>query len=152
AAPGQEHGFVHMSQLFKCAPAGAEPRPGAGLKATRRNGRSLVIDIHCHLAVPAADELMRPHMAGQLSIHTFSSPATDQANREQFGQIGRKLDVIDERIADMDRLGVDVQFISPVPTQYYYFPEGDLGRDASLIVNDAIAAADVRHPDLISLI
>src|SRR5690606_13278543 len=49
--------------------------------------------------------------------------------------------------ADMDRLGIDVQVISPVPTQYYYFAEGDLGREAARIVNDGIAAAVARHPE-----
>ncbi|MFO7276357.1 MAG: amidohydrolase family protein [Pseudomonadota bacterium] len=136
-----------MSRLFKCVPAGAEPRGGTGLQTAKRNGRTVVVDIHCHLGVPAADELMRPHMAGQVSIHTFSSPATEEANRQQFRQIGRKLDVIDERLADMDLLGIDVQVISPLPTQFYYFAEPDLGREASRIVNDGIAAAVARHPE-----
>jgi aminocarboxymuconate-semialdehyde decarboxylase len=127
-------------------PAGAEPRAGHGMQL-RRKGKSLVVDIHCHLNVAAADELMRPHTSGQLSIQTFSSPATDAVNREQFRQIGRKLNAIDERIAEMDQLGIDVQAISPVPTQYYYFAEPDLGRHAARIVNEGIAAAVARHPE-----
>jgi len=108
--------------------------------------KSLVIDIHCHLSIPAADELMRPHVAAH-SFHAFSCPASDEVNRQQFRQIGAKLNVIDARIADMDRLGVDVQAISPVPTQMYYAVDADLGRQASQVVNDGIAAAVARHPD-----
>jgi aminocarboxymuconate-semialdehyde decarboxylase len=127
-------------------PADAEPHRGHGMQL-RRNGKSVVVDIHCHLNVAAADELMRPHTSGQLSIQTFSSPATDAANREQFRQIGRKLNAIDERIAEMDKLGIDIQAISPVPTQYYYFAEPDLGRQAARIVNEGIATAVARHPE-----
>jgi aminocarboxymuconate-semialdehyde decarboxylase len=105
------------------------------------------VDIHCHLNIAAADELMRPHMAGQLSIHTFSSPPTDETNRQQFQRIGRTLNSADERIAEMDRLGIDVQAISPVPTQFYYFAEPGLGREAARLVNDGIATAVARHPD-----
>jgi aminocarboxymuconate-semialdehyde decarboxylase len=108
--------------------------------------KSLVIDIHCHLNIPAADELMRPHVAAH-SFHQFSCPASDEVNRQQFRQIGPQLTVIDARIAYMDRLGVDVQAISPVPTQMYYAVDAELGRQAAQLVNDGIAAAVARHPD-----
>jgi aminocarboxymuconate-semialdehyde decarboxylase len=111
-----------------------------------RNGKNLVVDIHCHLNIPAADELMRPHLS-QHAFHAFSCPASDEVNRQQFRQIGPKLNIIDERIAEMDRFGVDVQAISPVPTQMYYSVDADLGRHGSRIVNDGIAAAVARHPD-----
>src|SRR5690242_12742526 len=107
--------------------------------------KSLVIDIHCHLNIPAADELMRPHVSAH-SFHAFSCPASDEVNRQQFRQIGPKLNVIDARLADMDRFGVDVQAISPVPTQLYYSVDADLGRQAARIVNEGIAAAVARHP------
>ena len=108
--------------------------------------KRFVVDIHCHLNIPAADELMRPHVAAH-SFHAFSCPASDEVNRQQFRQIGAKLNVIDERIADMDRLGVDMQAISPSPPQMYYTVEPDLGRQAARVVNDGIAAAVARHPD-----
>jgi aminocarboxymuconate-semialdehyde decarboxylase len=106
---------------------------------------SLVVDIHCHLNIPAADEFARPHLA-QHAFHAFSSPASDEVNRRQFQQIGRTLNVIDERLADMDRLGIDMQAISPVPPQMYYTLEPGLGREASRLVNDGIAAAVAKHP------
>jgi aminocarboxymuconate-semialdehyde decarboxylase len=89
---------------------------------------------------------MRPHLP-QHAFHAFSCAATDEVNRQQFRAIGAKLNLIDERISQMDRLDVDVQAISPVPTQLYYSVEPDLGRQASRVVNDAIATAVARHPD-----
>ncbi len=127
-------------------PRGTSTSSPGSLQVSRAS-RSRVVDIHCHLNIAAADELMRPHLAGQLSIQTFSCAATDDTNRRQFQRIGRTLNVIDERILDMDRLGVDVQAVSPVPTQYYYFAEPGLGRQAARLVNDGIAAAVARFPD-----
>jgi aminocarboxymuconate-semialdehyde decarboxylase len=132
--------------MSRSTPQETESPEGSAIRISR-NRKSLVVDIHCHLNIPAADELMRPHLAGQLSIHTFSCAATDDTNRKQFERIGRTLNVIDERLAYMDRLGVDIQAISPVPTQYYYFADADLGREAARIVNDGIATAVARHPD-----
>jgi aminocarboxymuconate-semialdehyde decarboxylase len=131
-------------QLFKCAPAGEGASSGSQLRLERR-GKSLVIDIHCHLNVPAADEFVRPYVV-QHAFHAFTSDASEEVNREQFRRIGRTLNVIDERLAEMDRLGVDVQAISPVPPQMYYTLEPELGRQASRIVNDGIAEAVARHP------
>src|SRR5262249_50864482 len=111
-----------------------------------RQGKSFVVDIHCHLNIPAADELMRPHLSPH-PFSAFSCEATDEVNRQQFRQLAPKLNVIDERIGEMDRLGVDVQAISPVPTQLYYSVDPELGRQASRLVNDGIAVAVARHPD-----
>jgi aminocarboxymuconate-semialdehyde decarboxylase len=133
-----------QSQMFKCAPAG-EQTGGGSIFHVEQKGKTLVVDIHCHLNVPAADELMRPHVTAH-SFQAFSSPASDEVNRNQFRQIAGKLNVIDERIGEMDRLGIDVQAISPVPPQMYYTVDADLGRQASRVVNDGIAAAVARHP------
>ena len=116
----------------------------------RRNGRHVVIDIHCHLGVPAADALVRPHQnPAAVSINSFSSPASDEVNRRQFAQIGRKLVSIDDHIADMDAAGVDIQAISPSPGQYNYWAPPELGLQAARIINDGIAEAAARHPDRI---
>lgn len=77
----------------------------------------------------------------------FSSPASDKVNGQMFADIGPKLNGIDARLADMDRLGVDVQAISPSPGQYFYFADAELGRETSRTINDGIAAACAQHPD-----
>jgi aminocarboxymuconate-semialdehyde decarboxylase len=68
-------------------------------------------------------------------------------NSRLFASIGPKLNGVEQRLADMDALGVDVQAISPSPGQYYYFAPPELGRDAARVVNDGIADAVAAHPD-----
>jgi aminocarboxymuconate-semialdehyde decarboxylase len=47
----------------------------------------------------------------------------------------------------MDRMGIDIQAISPAPRQTYYGADPDLGLAASRAVNDFIADLCGRYPD-----
>ncbi|MFC3579158.1 amidohydrolase family protein [Sphingomonas hylomeconis] len=117
-------------------------------QVVRRNGRHFTLDMHCHFAVAAADVLVQASYPGPPpGIHDFTSPQTAAVNRAQFAAIGCKLHGVDERLADMDRLGIDMQAISPSPGQYYYFTDSDVGRSAARLVNDGIAEAVAAHPD-----
>lgn len=111
-------------------------------------GRHLVVDIHCHLGVPAADAIVQAKFPGPPpGINDFTSAKSTEVNRAQFAAIGRTLNTVDQRLADMDRLGIDVQAISPSPGQYFYFTDAETGREAARAVNDGIAAAVADHPD-----
>ena len=109
-------------------------------------GKHLVVDLHCHLNVGAAEALIRAQIANPPNPLAFSSSASNAVNAELFARIGPKLNGVDQRIGDMDALGVDVQAVSPSPGQYYYFAPPELGRDTARIVNDGIAAAVAKHP------
>ena len=114
----------------------------------RARGRHLVVDIHCHLGIPAGDALIQArHPGPPPGINDFTSPKTTQVNQAQFAAIGRTLNTVDQRLTDMDRLGIDVQALSPSPGQYFYFADPDVGRLAARAVNDGIAAAVAGHPD-----
>lgn len=110
-------------------------------------GKHLVVDIHCHLGVPAAEAQIRAAIPGFDFKMPFSSPASDAVTGKLFAKIGPVLNGVEQRLVDMDRLGIDVQAISPSPGQYFYFTEPDLGRDLARTVNDGIAEAVARHPD-----
>lgn len=110
--------------------------------AVQARGAHLVVDIHCHLGIPDADALVQARCPGPPpGIGDFTSPRTIEVNRAQFAAIGRTLNTVDQRLRDMDRLGIDVQAISPSPGQYYYFAPPEVGRAAAQRVNDGIAAA-----------
>ena len=111
-------------------------------------GRHLVVDIHCHLGIPAADAIVQATYPGPPpGINDFTSAKTSEVNRAQFAAIGRTLNTVDTRLQDMDRLGIDVQAISPSPGQYFYFTDPETGRAAARAVNDGIAAAVAATPD-----
>jgi aminocarboxymuconate-semialdehyde decarboxylase len=113
----------------------------------QQSGKYLTVDIHAHLNVPSAAELIRNAVPDAPDPFPFSCAATDAVNGKLFQKIGPKLNGVDSRIADMDQMAVDVQAISPSPGQFYYFAPAEIGRDASRIVNEGIAAAVSKHPD-----
>ncbi len=111
-------------------------------------GKHLVVDIHCHLGIPAADAIVQAKYPGPPpGINDFTSARTSQVNREMFGAMGRTLNTVDTRLQDMDRLGIDVQALSPSPGQYFYYVDPETGRDAARAVNDSMAAAVADNPD-----
>ena len=112
-----------------------------------QRGRHLVVDIHCHLSIGAADEIIKEAIPEPPDPFPFSSPASNAVMGKLFVKIGPKLNGVDERLKDMDALGVDVQAISPSPGQYYYFAPPDVGRKVARTINDGMAAAVARHPD-----
>ncbi|HEY6924200.1 MAG TPA: amidohydrolase family protein [Steroidobacteraceae bacterium] len=134
-----------MSGIFKCAPAEGMHSAGGPLRV-KKDGSTRVIDIHCHLNIPAADAVLRPHAAGSDAMRQFSSPHTDAVNREQFAQIGKKLNSIDEHLTHMDAAGIDIQAISPMPGQLLYVAPPDVGREGARLTNDGIAAAVAKYP------
>lgn len=111
-------------------------------------GKHLVVDIHCHLGVPAADAIIQANYPGPPpGINDFTSASTMAVNRAQFAAIGNTLNTLDRRLDDMDRAGIDVQAISPSPGQYFYFADPETGREAARAVNDGMAAAVATHPN-----
>lgn len=111
-------------------------------------GKHLVVDIHCHLGIPAADAIVRAADPDATAIMAqFTSAKTNDVNRAMFAAIGRTLNTVDTRLADMDRLGIDVQALSPSPGQYFYHTDADVGLAAAQTVNDGIAAAVAGQPE-----
>jgi aminocarboxymuconate-semialdehyde decarboxylase len=114
----------------------------------RARGKHLVVDIHCHLGVPAADEVVQAKYPGPPPwLRGGTSPKTLELHREQFVALNRKLTGVDQRLSDMDHLGIDVQAISPNPGQYFYFVDPETGRESARAINDGIAESVAAHRD-----
>jgi aminocarboxymuconate-semialdehyde decarboxylase len=129
----------HSAPGKRAAPAGLMARGGK---------RSLVIDLHCHVLTPAADALVRPVFDPQQDpLFRFAGEATRDVNRAQAATIADKLALIEPRLAEMDRMGIDMQALSVAPSQYFYWTEPELGRTAARLINDNIAAIVQAHPD-----
>jgi aminocarboxymuconate-semialdehyde decarboxylase len=54
---------------------------------------------------------------------------------------------VEQRLRDMDKMGVDVQAISTSPFQFMYWLDPELGRRTARTVNEHLASIVARHPD-----
>jgi aminocarboxymuconate-semialdehyde decarboxylase len=107
-----------------------------------------VIDIHAHVMTPEAEEIAAPlFTADKDPFIGFSGPVSDAYNRKHFSEIVPSLTQPERRLRDMDRMGVDVQAISVVPPQYFYWAEPQIGAKLSGMVNDRLFEIVEGHPD-----
>lgn len=109
---------------------------------------AVTIDIHCHVGSTEADQLARPFFSPEKDPFVyFAGPASAAYNERHFAEILPKLTVVEERLAVMDRMGIDIQAISVAPPQYYYWAEPDLGQKLARMQNDNLASIVAGHPD-----
>lgn len=106
------------------------------------------IDLHAHRASGPAADFMRAEAErlGRTPLG-FGSELTRKVNERQLETIRPKMESLEQRLADMDRMGVDVQAVSISPYQMYYWADPELGRVAARIANDDLAEAVATHPD-----
>lgn len=113
-----------------------------------RNAKGAVIDIHSHVMTPEAQELARPLFTAEKDpFFAYMSPSTRAYNTEHIPEVMPGLTLPDVRLRDMDRMGVDVQAISVMPPQYFYWTEPDLGGRLARMVNDHLSEIVRAHPD-----
>lgn len=92
------------------------------------------------MAKPEADRLGRQALQ-------FGSELTREVNRRQLADLRPKMESAEERLADMDAMGVDIQALSVSPYHLFYWVGGDLGTDAFRAVNDDLAELRSAYPD-----
>ena len=101
------------------------------------NGRRVtVIDVHSHVRVPEAWDLVKDRIARE---GHYGDAA--QANPNNLGNIRN----VDKRLADLDAMGIDVQAVSINP--FWYWADEDLARKIIQVQNEKIAALCAAHPD-----
>jgi aminocarboxymuconate-semialdehyde decarboxylase len=130
--------------LFTCPAAAAH----GGVRRARGGRRHACIDIHCHVHVPAADEMIRdiPGPGPDPNLR-FASELSRATTLQQMRNIWPSLTSVDQRLRDMDKMGVDVQAISPSPNHFLYWLPSDVARRASRIINEHLAGIVRAHPD-----
>lgn len=130
--------------LFTCPAAAAR----AGTQRTKRSGRRHVcIDIHCHVHYPPADEMVKHVFTPDKEpAMRFSNELSRATNRTQMENIHVCLTSVEQRLADMDKMGVDIQAISSSPFQFMYWLDPELGRRTARAINENLAAIVQRHP------
>jgi aminocarboxymuconate-semialdehyde decarboxylase len=124
--------------------------------AARRRGRpgretrpkSITVDMHAHVAVPRAAELVKPHLdPSTIPLAHFSDAATKALNAKQEADIRDRIVGNDQRLSDLDAMGIDVQLVCPPPPQCYYTVPLDIAVSATRIINDGLAEFVAKRPD-----
>ena len=105
------------------------------------------VDIHCHVLSRRAQALAEPHFTQDREpTLVFATDQTRNINQQQSVNVAERMTVVEKRLTDMDAAGIDVQALSPAPTQYYYWLDAELGREASRMVNDDVATMAKAQP------
>lgn len=131
--------------LHRCEPSS---RATPGTPVERSTG--LTVDIHCHLLTPSVEKLVAGHpdkLAQAQAEAEALGPDSVRYNQGMFGALLPKLVEIDQRLRDMDAMGVDIQAISTSPIQYYYWAQPDLAEQIVDEQNEAVLSHCDAHPD-----
>ena len=128
------------------------PNRPAGAPAPKRGGDGgrLTIDMHCHLLTPAVEALVAHEPGRRAEVARMAEGAgaeSGSVNRELAAVYAPKLTDLSVRLADMDAQGVDIQALSPSPTQYHYWAPRDLAEQVVARLNEHIAEACASAPD-----
>ena len=106
------------------------------------------IDIHCHLATPAASEILRPHLLPEYHPYSYfmGQDSLDQ-NQIMFPTIVDALHNPEDRFGHMDAMGIDVQGLATFVSEYGYRAPGKVGAESARAQNNNLAQAVANHPD-----
>ena len=130
--------------MYSCAPASR----GGASAVVKKRGKSLRVDIHCHyMNTDVAGRVAHLNPAQHEPMAVWSNAATREANANQVKERGPKLTDIALRLKDMDRMGIDIQAVSPAPHQTYYWTDPGMGQELSRAVNQRLAEIVAQHPD-----
>jgi aminocarboxymuconate-semialdehyde decarboxylase len=129
--------------MYSCAPASR-----GSSSIVKKKNKSLRIDIHCHYANPEVAAQVAPLNPAQHEPSVkYANALTREVNVKQMKDRAPKLSSIEVRLKDMDRMGIDIQAVSPAPNQTYYWTDPGLGAELARKVNERIAEIVAKHPD-----
>jgi len=134
-------------------PAAKRPASAALAKATKKSvlrgkARGLRIDIHCHYLNSEVQAKTASYNPGQYdALVKFANALTRETNMKQGRDRAAKLTDIGTRLKEMDRMGVDIQAVSPAPNQTNYWAEPGMGAELSRVVNERIAEIVGQTPE-----
>jgi aminocarboxymuconate-semialdehyde decarboxylase len=134
-----------VGSLHRCRPAAAPVTRGTPVARLPY----LTIDVHCHLFSPAVERLISGHPSKTAEVAASLQalgPESVSLNTTLAQQLAPQFVDVNHRLHDMNAMGVDIQVISPSPTQYYYWADPDLSNKIGAIQNDQIAAMCAAYP------
>jgi aminocarboxymuconate-semialdehyde decarboxylase len=134
-----------LQPFNRYAPSAARA-PGSLGRAHRSS--SITIDIHSHVTVPQAADYVRPHLdPATIPLAAFATPETRALNGLQDAARTSRMTQYDERLQDLDDMGLDMQVVMPPPPQCYFTLAPEVAVPAIRMVNDGIAEYVSGRPD-----
>jgi len=103
----------------------------------------MIIDMHSHVEIPEAVELLPEKPKAPPSPLSVKSAAYQE---RLLATLKEQLHNPEKRIADMEKAGIDMTIISISPPQFFYTIEGNLAIAVSRKQNDHIAAIVSKYP------
>jgi aminocarboxymuconate-semialdehyde decarboxylase len=116
----------------------------------KHGNRLHTVDMHAHIITPLVEKLVadcpQKKAEHEMRVRTTGARSVEHNNKVMMPHAMPALTSLPVRLDDMDQMGVDVQVISPMPTQYYYWAERDLAEQIVTLQNEHVAAACAQHP------
>ena len=110
--------------------------------------KSITIDIHAHVGVPAVSAYVAPHINQTTDpLSYFASDQTRAVNQKQGKDIVARISQHDERLRELDAMGIDVQVALPPPPQCFYTVPLEIAVKSAQMLNDGIAEYCAKKPD-----
>lgn len=147
--PQHQHGLTtSLSRVPRNTddpPEGSEPNSSSDFTRLSKSARR--IDVHCHYLQPrVAAKVAHLEPAKYDPSTVFANALTRATNEKQMRERSVALTDVARRLQDMDRMGVDLQVVSPAPFQYYYFTTPSLGATLAREINEGMSALVKAHP------
>jgi len=134
-----------MTQWNKYAATAARKhgKPGREIRP-----KSTTVDIHSHVAIPQAAAFVKAHLdMSTIPLAHFANAETKALSQKQEEDVRARITRYDERLADLDVMGIDLQLVMPPPNQCYYTVPLDIAVKAARMVNDGLAEYVARKSD-----
>src|SRR5215468_3586621 len=141
----ENHGTAMTEQWNKYAATAARKhgKPGRDIRP-----KSQTVDIHSHVAIPQAAAFVKPHLdMSTIPLAHFASAESKALGQKQEEDIRTRITAYDERMKDLEAMGLDMQLIMPPPNQCYYTVPLEIAVEASRMVNDGLAEYVAKKPD-----
>ena len=146
--PGHRHPARHALRRATTPAADADAAAASAQIVRTTNRRSLRVDLHCHYLNPAVQAKLVPLNPGPHEpASKFANALTREVNVKQMQDRAPKLSSIEVRLKDMDKMGIDIQAVSPAPNQCVYWTEPGTGAELARETNDRLAEIVAGHPE-----
>lgn len=114
-----------------------------------RGERLHTVDMHAHMITPLVEKLVAGRAERQAELEAraraMGAQSVEHNTKVEMPHAMAALTSLPVRLDDMERMGVDIQVVSPMPSQNYYWAEPDLAEQIVSLQNEHIAAACAQH-------